>query len=210
VFLIGLLFAIVCLIYLSVESYEPAEAQFPREETLLRTSKTSLGTSNSDAGSVVADQLLSASDAQSSMFFHPRALSAANEERVEKHKTSLRNSPDGVTSAYMEEYFMRLDEEQPDQMWTQLVAAEFSGEMSKNEDLLRNMEVDEIRCSRSVCVMGAVGPADQTFTPGADWQQFVGEALGKTWWREQFMDTTTSVKFVDGKVVYLTFVRRQQ
>jgi len=140
--------------------------------------------------------------------FHPRPLSAANQQRIQTALTQLQGS-DNPSVDYVKRVMDRLATETPDVEWGRRVQMDLADDYAQRASLLHNLEIADAQCAQTVCALYAVAPTDTTESPGADWQRFLGDAFGQPQRRDQLTPNMTTVMSVDGRVVYVTYVERK-
>ncbi|SKC65473.1 hypothetical protein [Pseudoxanthomonas indica] len=140
--------------------------------------------------------------------FHPRPLSADNQQRVDAALAQLQG-PDAPTSDFVKRITDRLANETPDVDWGRRVQMDLEDDFAKRASVLHNLEIADAQCAQSVCALYAVAPGDNPQAPGADWQRFMSDTFGQPQRRNQLTPQMTSVMVIDGRVVYVTFVERK-
>lgn len=164
-------------------------------------------------GALAASQEQGAADATVAVTgpavrFHPRPLSAANQQRIQTALTQLQG-PDNPSGDYVKRVTDRLANETPDVEWGRRVQMDLADDYAQRASLLHNLEIADAQCAQTVCALYAVAPSDSTESPGADWQRFLGDAFGQPQRRDQLTPKMTTVMSVDGRVVYVTYVERK-
>lgn len=139
--------------------------------------------------------------------FHPRAMSADNRARVDKHLKRLMD-PSDPSVAYVLDVEDRLAHEATDPQWTDRMRMDLDDAYAGNPALLHNLEV-ETQCVATVCSLSAVAPLESTQTPGTDWQAFIYGTFAQPQWRNRVTPKMTTVTGVDGRTVYLTYLERK-
>lgn len=156
----------------------------------------------------VADTAATRSTAGPAARFHPRQLSADNQQRIQTLLQKL-EAPENPSMAYMLDVKERLANEEPDAAWGRKVRMNLDEDFARLPGLLHNLEVSDVQCAKSVCAIYAVSPVDSTDAPGTDWQRFLGETFGQPQWRTELEPRSTVVSSVDGRVVYITYAERK-
>lgn len=136
----------------------------------------------------------------------PAVMSAENAKRAALVKGKLR-AADAEFSDLME----ILDKEGRDDAWAQQIENSFDVALRSHGPGYSGLEVDKVRCGRSVCVMSAVVRAGTSPTsPNADWSGLIANTFGEPWFGQNFMDTRTTLAPDDKGMIFISVFERKR
>lgn len=136
----------------------------------------------------------------------PAIMSAENAKRAALVNGKLR-AADAEFSDLME----ILEKEGRDEAWAQQMENSFDVALRSHGPGYSGLEVDKVRCGRSVCVMSAVVRAGTSPTsPNADWSGLISNAFGEPWFGQNFMDTRTTLAPDDKGMIFISVFERKR
>lgn len=134
----------------------------------------------------------------------PTAMSGESIRRVSAFAERL-----AATSERQREFLTLAAEEEPDPQWSQQMQDALAGSLRDHYGDKGGLEVSEVRCTRSVCVMSAVVSDSSSLGQATDWQSLIGSVMGEPWFPQQFFDASTTMGMDDDGMVYITYLVRK-
>lgn len=133
----------------------------------------------------------------------PRPLSARNAQRVAAFAEHLAG-----LDAHQQDLLMLARQEKPDPRWSPQMEAALETTLLGASASIAAMEVGQVHCSRSVCMLSATG-GGYGQTPGTDWQGAMSRAMNEPWFRANFDDTSSTMHDDGQGLVHVTYFIRK-
>ena len=136
----------------------------------------------------------------------PSIMSPENVQRAMRMNGKLR-AADPEFSDLME----ILEKEGRDEDWAQQVESSFDVALRSYGPGYSGLEVQKVRCGRTVCVMSAaVRSGTSPTSPNADWSRLLSNTFGEPWFGQNFMDTSTTLAPDDKGMIFISVFERKR
>lgn len=136
----------------------------------------------------------------------PVAMSEQSRKRVAAMNDRL-----SAASPKFSDLYELFEAEEVDPQWSKAMEQNFDIALRSYTRGYHGLEIDEVRCSRSICYVsaavksGALDTADNT-----DWQRLISNIYSEPWFLDNFMDARTTLGGDDKGAIYISTFERKR